>query len=176
MSEAGLRLPFQPPVPHMLAKGTDEIPAGEEWLYEPKWDGFRALVFFDGKGLFLQSRDLEPLGRYFPELETALPAVANTAGDGARHGACGILGGEDGLPHRYVLKSAGRPHRALKTKEVGIVIRPGDVLDVRSGGGGGYGDPAGRSAEERARDRLLGFVTDTGGADEAAPEGDRQER
>ena len=40
------------------------------------------------------------------------------------------------------------------------MIRPGDVLDVRSGGGGGFGDPAARSAEERARDLLLGFVTD----------------
>ena len=54
-------------------------------------------------------------------------------------------------PHRYVLHSEGRPDRPLKTKEVGIAIRPGDVLDVRSGGGGGCGDPAGRTADERAR-------------------------
>ena len=104
-------------------------------------------------------------------VEVAEPAVANTAGDGVRHGACGTLGGEDGLPHRYVLKSAGRPDRALQTKEVGVVIRPGDVLDVRSGGGGGFGDPAGRSAEERARDSLLGFVTEGCAADEVAPDG-----
>ena len=71
-----------------------------------------------------------------------------------------MLGGEDGSPHRYVLKSAGRPDRALKTKEVGIVIRPGDVLDVRSGGGGGYGEPGERSAEARARDVRQGFVTE----------------
>jgi N-methylhydantoinase B len=109
-------------------------------------------------------------------VEVTEPAVANTAGDGVRHGACGILGGQDGLPHRYVLKSGGRPDRPLKTKEVGIVIRPGDVLDVRSAGGGGFGDPAGRSAEERARDRLLGFVTIGGSAREAAPDGDRPER
>ena len=56
----------------MLAKAADTIPAGATWLYEPKWDGFRALVFFDGETLFLQSRDLKPLGRYFPELEAAL--------------------------------------------------------------------------------------------------------
>jgi N-methylhydantoinase B len=68
-----------------------------------------------------------------------------------------------------VLHSAGRPERALRTKEVGIVIRPGDVLDVRSGGGGGFGDPAERSAEERARDVRLGFVSAGGGAPEAAP-------
>jgi N-methylhydantoinase B len=92
-------------------------------------------------------------------VEVAEPAVANTAGDGVRHGACGMLGGEDGRPHRYVLRSAARPDRALKTKEVGIVIRPGDVLDVRSGGGGGYGPPAERSAEDRACDVRRGLVT-----------------
>lgn len=92
-------------------------------------------------------------------VEVALPAVANTAGDGVRHGACGMQGGEDGVPHRYVLRSEGRADRALKTKEVGVVIRPGDVLDVRSGGGGGYGPPGERSPEERARDVRQGFVT-----------------
>jgi N-methylhydantoinase B len=106
----------------------------------------------------------------------AEPAVANTAGDGVRHGACGILRGVDGVPHRYVLKSAGRPDRLLKTKEVGIVIRPGDVLDVRSGGGGGYGDPAERSAEARDRDRLLGFVTEGASTCDAAPAARRPER
>src|SRR5438132_8510054 len=70
-----LKTPFQPPVPHMLAKATDEIPGGDGWLYEPKWDGFRALVFFDGEEIYLQSRDLKPLGRYFPELEAGLPRV-----------------------------------------------------------------------------------------------------
>jgi ATP-dependent DNA ligase len=70
-----LRLPFQPPLSHMLAKGIDAIPLGEGWLYEPKWDGFRCLVFYDGDEIFLQSRDLKPLGRYFPELEAGLKAV-----------------------------------------------------------------------------------------------------
>jgi len=58
-----------------------------------------------------------------------------------------------------VLRSAGRPDRPLKTKEVGIPIRPGDVLDVRSGGGGGYGPPAEHTAADRARDVRQGFVT-----------------
>ena len=57
-------------------------------------------------------------------VETAEPAVGNTAGDGVRHGACGILGGADGVPHRYMLYSDGRPPRAIKTKEVGLVIQP----------------------------------------------------
>jgi ATP-dependent DNA ligase len=70
-----LKLPFDPPLPHMLAKASDSIPAGAGWLYEPKWDGFRALVFWDGEALYLQSRDLKPLGRYFPELEDGLRAA-----------------------------------------------------------------------------------------------------
>ena len=63
-----MTLPFKPPVPPMLAKLANEIPEGEEWLYEPKWDGFRALVFKDGDKVQTQSRDLKPLDRYFPEL------------------------------------------------------------------------------------------------------------
>jgi ATP-dependent DNA ligase len=59
----------------MLAKLTEAIPTGADWLYEPKWDGFRALVFRDGDDLYIQSRDLKPLGRYFPELEASLRAA-----------------------------------------------------------------------------------------------------
>jgi len=91
-------------------------------------------------------------------VETAEPAIGNTAGDGIVHGACGILGGEDGAPHRYVLYSAGREPRAIKTKEVGLTIRPGDRLVLESGGGGGWGDPAERDAADRERDRESGFV------------------
>ena len=52
----------------MLAKRVEEMPSGDDWIFEPKWDGFRALVFRDGKRLFIQSRDEKPLNRYFPEL------------------------------------------------------------------------------------------------------------
>jgi ATP-dependent DNA ligase len=69
-----LALPFQPPLPVMLAKATDAIPDGRGWIYEPKWDGFRALVFRADDDLFVQSRDEKPLGRYFPELEASLRA------------------------------------------------------------------------------------------------------
>jgi ATP-dependent DNA ligase len=65
-------LPFSPPIEPMLAKLTPEIPRGDGWTYEPKWDGFRALVFFDGADIYLQSRDLRPFNRYFPELADAL--------------------------------------------------------------------------------------------------------
>jgi N-methylhydantoinase B len=91
-------------------------------------------------------------------VETRQPARGNTAGDGVRHGACGLLGGRDGLPHRYRLRSRGRRDRVLRTKEVGIPIRPGDVLWVESGGGGGWGDPRARTPEARARDLEGGFV------------------
>jgi N-methylhydantoinase B len=86
-------------------------------------------------------------------------AVGNTAGDGVRHGACGILGGRDGAPHRYVLRAKGRKPRAIKTKEVGIEIRPGDVFMIESGGGGGWGRPGRREAAAKRRDLELGFVT-----------------
>jgi N-methylhydantoinase B len=92
-------------------------------------------------------------------IEVGRPARANTAGDGVRHGACGLFGGADGLPHRYVLRSRGRPDRVLRTKEVGIEVRPGDVLLVESGGGGGWGPPARRSPEARAADLAQGLVT-----------------
>lgn len=52
----------------MLAKASDRIPDGDGWLFEPKWDGFRALVFRDGDDVYLQSRDEKPLNRYFPDL------------------------------------------------------------------------------------------------------------
>ena len=74
-------------------------------------------------------------------LETEGPAVGDTAGDGVKYPACGMKGGHDGLPHRYILRSHGRRARELKTKEAGIEFRPGDVIHVRSGGGGGWGDP-----------------------------------
>ncbi|HYM09225.1 MAG TPA: hydantoinase B/oxoprolinase family protein, partial [Bryobacterales bacterium] len=91
-------------------------------------------------------------------MEITEPARANTAGDGTRHGACGLAGGKDGLPHRYRLRSRGRL-RVLKTKEVGIPVRPGDVFFIESGGGGGWGDSKLRTKEARAADVESGFVT-----------------
>jgi ATP-dependent DNA ligase len=64
---------IEPPVEPMLAKLADEVPAGA-FLYEPKWDGFRAIVFRGGDDLLIQSRDLRPLGRYFPEVHASLLA------------------------------------------------------------------------------------------------------
>jgi ATP-dependent DNA ligase len=69
-----VKLPFDPPIEPMLAKPADALPSGDGWLFEPKWDGFRALVFRDGDETLIQSRDLKPLDRYFPELDAPLRA------------------------------------------------------------------------------------------------------
>src|SRR5438105_10837155 len=63
-----------PPIEPMLAKLTEDLPVNDEFLYEPKWDGFRAIIFRGASDLFIQSRDLRPLDRYFPELHEALLA------------------------------------------------------------------------------------------------------
>jgi ATP-dependent DNA ligase len=65
---------IEPPVLPMLAKRVDAIPHGGGWSFEPKWDGFRTLIFRDGDDLLIQSRDGKPLDRYFPELRAALLA------------------------------------------------------------------------------------------------------
>src|SRR3954470_14255942 len=62
----------QSPIEPMLAKVADALPDEPGFLFEPKWDGFRAIVFRTGDQTLLQSRDLKPLNRYFPELEEAL--------------------------------------------------------------------------------------------------------
>jgi ATP-dependent DNA ligase len=72
-----VQLPVNPPLLPMLAKRVGELPEGDEWIFEPKWDGFRALIFRDGDELLIQSRDEKPLDRYFPDLveplRSALP-------------------------------------------------------------------------------------------------------
>ncbi len=83
--DRAVQLPLQPPIRPMLAKLVEILPEGEGWLYEPKWDGFRVLLFRDGQEWLLQSRDLKSLNRYFPELEAVvmeqLPARAVVDGE-----------------------------------------------------------------------------------------------
>jgi len=61
-------LPLKPPLEPQLARSKPELPDGEQWSYEPKYDGFRAIAFVDGDAVMIQSRGAKPLGRYFPEL------------------------------------------------------------------------------------------------------------
>jgi len=68
----GVNLPVNPPVLPMLAKRVTEIPSGDFWFFEPKWDGFRSLIFRDSDEILIQSRDGKSLNRYFPELLKAL--------------------------------------------------------------------------------------------------------
>ena len=89
-----MRLPFDPPIEPMLAKLADGLPDGDGWLFEPKWDGFRAVVFRDGDETLIQSRDLKPLDRYFPELaeplRTSLPERCVLDGEVVITGAAGL--------------------------------------------------------------------------------------
>jgi ATP-dependent DNA ligase len=76
---APMALALRPPFPPMEARSVDEIPIGADWQYEPKWDGFRCLLFRDGNKVELQSKSGQPLTRYFPELvEAALKVSAAT--------------------------------------------------------------------------------------------------
>jgi N-methylhydantoinase B len=97
-------------------------------------------------------------GELVMRLETDGPAVANTAGDGVRYGAAGMLGGQDAAPHHYTLDRADGTSRDLRTKEVGIPLAPGDTLHVRAGGGGGWGPPEQRDPAARARDAAEGLL------------------
>src|SRR5437016_1114031 len=159
--------------------GGGASPAGDGWPGAGEWQAAGGIKFGSLEvtevrfPLFFRGHEFRPdsggAGEYRGGpggvvemvVETAVPAVGNTAGDGVRHGACGILGGADGVPHRYTLHSEGRPPRAIRTKEVGLVIRPGDVLVLESGGGGGWGDPALRDPDAIVGDIENGFVTET---------------
>ena len=89
-----MRLPFAPPLPPMLSSAADALPGGAGWQFEPKWDGFRTIVFRDGDELLLQSRDEKPMNRYFPELvaplAAALPARCVVDGEIVIVGAGGL--------------------------------------------------------------------------------------
>ncbi len=71
-SVGGLRLSLKPPYAPMEAKRAEALPEGDSWMFEPKWDGFRALAFRDGDTVILQSKAGQPLGRYFPEVVEAV--------------------------------------------------------------------------------------------------------
>ena len=70
-----MRLPVDPPIAPMLSTAAAALPEGDGWQFEPKWDGFRTIVFRDGDEILLQSRDEKPMNRYFPELARALAAA-----------------------------------------------------------------------------------------------------
>src|SRR5439155_13591150 len=67
-----MTLPLKQPYLPMEAKSVEKLPVGDDWQYEPKWDGFRCIAFRDGDKVDLQSKSGQPLARYFPELVNAL--------------------------------------------------------------------------------------------------------
>jgi N-methylhydantoinase B len=160
--------------------GGGASPAGDGWPGAGEWQAAGGIKFGSLEvtevrfPLFFRRHEFRPdsggAGKYRGGpggvvemvVETAEPAVGNTAGDGVRYGACGILGGADGVPHRYTLYSNGQLPRAIKTKEVGLVVRPGDTLVLESGGGGGWGDRTLRNPDAAARDVENGFVSKAG--------------
>jgi ATP-dependent DNA ligase len=71
-------LPISPPIKPQLARPAKELPTGDGWRYEPKWDGFRTVVFREGDDVYLQSRNGKPMNRYFPEV---IPQVLSLPGD-----------------------------------------------------------------------------------------------
>jgi len=95
-------LPLTPPIKPQLALTRKELPRGEEWAYEEKLDGFRAIVFVDGDDVYIQSRGGKPLGRYFPELSFA---PGRYVLDGELRGRCASA--EPGS-RRWSSGSAGR--------------------------------------------------------------------
>ena len=95
-----MRLPFAPPIEPMLSAAAEALPGGAGWQFEPKWDGFRTLVFRDGDEILLQSRDSKPMNRYFPELVAPLAAAlpARCVVDGEI-----VIVGEQGLDFEALL-------------------------------------------------------------------------
>jgi ATP-dependent DNA ligase len=146
--------PIPPPVEPMLAKAEDALPEGEGWLFEPKWDGFRALAFKDGDDVYLQSRELKPLDRYFPELAAPLRAALpdRCVVDGEI-----VIGGEGGLDFEALLL---RIHPAASRVKLLAAEKPAsfvafDLLAL------GDRDLRGAAFEERRR-LLEGAVTGGG--------------
>src|SRR3954469_15136016 len=70
-----MSLPLKPPIKPQLARPAKDLPTGEGWRFEPKWDGFRTIVFRDGDDVYLQSRNGKPMNRYFPEVVEAVRSM-----------------------------------------------------------------------------------------------------
>ncbi len=149
---------------------------GDGWSSAGEWHSAGGLKFGSVEmaearfPLFFEKHELRPGsagdgthrggfgGELVMRLETDGASVANTAGDGVRYGAAGMLGGHDAAPHHYTLNRADGTSRDLRTKEVGIPLAPGDTLHVRAGGGGGWGPPEKRDPAARARDAEEGLL------------------
>ncbi|MBT4486825.1 MAG: hydantoinase B/oxoprolinase family protein [Rhodospirillaceae bacterium] len=157
--------------------GAGASPGGDGWHGSGEWHSTGGLKFGSVEiaeqrfPLFFQRHEYRPDsggdGRFTGgcgvdlelHVETETVCQTNTAGDGARHGACGLLGGADGAPHRYLMRAPGRRAKVLPTKLEGIEVLPGTIFEVHSAGGGGWGPPQERDPDARTHDRLNGYVS-----------------
>ncbi len=124
----GMALPLSPPLKPQLARPAKELPEGDDWRYEPKWDGFRTIVFRDGDDVYLQSRNGKPMNRYFPEIP---PQVMGLDADRV------VLDGElilvvDGIQEFDLLGQ--RIHPAKSRVEMLAKEYPGRLRRVRPAG------------------------------------------
>ena len=168
----------QPFIWHMFQArpGAGASPGGDGWNGSGEWHSTGGLKFGSIEvtenrfPLFFERHEYRPNsggdGRYVGgtgvdltfRVETDTPCQANTAGDGARHGACGLLGGQDGAPHHYVMRAQNKKRVTLPTKQEGIEVPPGTVFEIHSAGGGGWGSPESRKSDALAYDVLNGYV------------------
>jgi ATP-dependent DNA ligase len=111
-----MALPLRSPYPPMEALSVEKIPEGAGWLYEPKWDGFRCLVFRDGDSVELQPKAGQPLARYFPELAAAVRSLTPPRF---------VLDGEIVIPVADTLSfdRAGAPARHERSEGAGRALR-----------------------------------------------------
>jgi N-methylhydantoinase B len=135
-----------------LKFGSIEVAETRFPLFFPRHE-FRPDSGGDGRFVGGAGCDLEMV------VETSALAVANVAGEGLHHGARGMLGGEDGAPHRYLIHPPGGEARLLASKIEGEPVPPGTTFEIHSGGGGGWGPPAERDSAARRRDLENGFVS-----------------
>ncbi len=148
-----MALPLKPPVKPQLALSRKELPRGEGWAYEPKYDGFRAIAFVDGDELFVQSRNGRPLARYFPELR--LPE-----GSYVIDGELVILG-DNGLEEFDALQNRIHPAESRINRlaeETPVIFRAFDLLAV--GKRKALKDPF--EGRREALERLVADSTDPG--------------
>ena len=105
-----MALPLSPPLLPQLARPAKKLPTGDGWVYEPKWDGFRALAFVDGADVYLQSRSGKPLRRYFPELSFPAGPLRARRGDRAlrRRRPAGLRRARPAHPPRRVADQHAR--------------------------------------------------------------------
>src|ERR1044072_2699715 len=140
-----MRLPFAPPVEPSLSRAAEALPEGDGWQFEPKWDGFRTLVFRDGDEVLLQSRDTRPMNRYFPELVARLQAALPER--------CGVDGevvivGEQGLDFEALLLRIHPAESRVKTlaENLPASFVAWDLLALGAGGLRGWPRAARRAA------------------------------